>query len=82
VSGFARTLQRRWARTAGSYDAPETPYRLLPDGGYAALHPTKGWRRVSGQRRRAQGRMARLNLGLTQRNRLKADAFNVLPRAA
>jgi hypothetical protein len=82
VSGFARNLQRKWARTAGSYDAPTTPYRTLPDGGYEVLRPTKGWLRVSGKRRRAQGRMARMHLGLIQRHRIKAEALNVIPRAA
>lgn len=38
----------------------ERPYRMLPDGGYEYLHPTKGWKRVSRRRYDAQTRMAHL----------------------
>ena len=41
-------------------ERPAQQYRDNPDGGYSVLHPTKGWRRVSGKRLIAQAKMIRL----------------------
>ena len=35
-------------------------YKDVSPAGYTVLHPTKGWRRISAKRLRAQHRMAQL----------------------
>lgn len=61
---------RQLALTAGFTPSPRTSIRHIPalptpqvtrdnsDGGYSVYHPTRGWRRVSPKRLRAQGLMA------------------------
>lgn len=55
---LARRIKRAALRRTGEkWPSREQPFRLLPDGGYETLRPTKGWLRVSGPRRRAQLRL-------------------------
>lgn len=42
------------------FPRPEPRYEPLPDGGYIACHPTRGPRRFSYRRLRAQFRLAAL----------------------
>jgi hypothetical protein len=61
MTSFTSRLARRFKRSQPDYQSPEQQYRLHVDGeGYDVYHPTKGWRRVSGKRVRAQGLMMRL----------------------
>jgi hypothetical protein len=41
-------------------NAKSQVFRYADNGGYHVLHPTRGWRYVSGKRVAAQGRMAKL----------------------
>lgn len=50
MSSALRRIQRRAARKRPDYEAPEAPIRYLANGGYQALHPTRGWRTFSGKR--------------------------------
>lgn len=61
------SLSRQWTRKKlgakefrKRYPATEPRYEPLPDGGYIAYHPTKGPRRFSYRRLRAQFKMAAL----------------------
>lgn len=60
MSSMIRNLQRRMAKKATGYEPKDRPHRDLPDGGYAFVHPTKGFRVISGARLVAQGRMYQL----------------------
>lgn len=60
MSSYLRRLERKFKREQPGYESPAQQYRAMPDGGYAVLHPTKGWRSVSPRRLRAQKRMAEL----------------------
>lgn len=48
------------ARFRELHPLPEPRYEPLPDGGYIAYHPTKGPRRFSYRRLRAQFRLSAL----------------------
>ncbi|QDP53752.1 MAG: hypothetical protein GOVbin7759_39 [Prokaryotic dsDNA virus sp.] len=63
MSSYPRNLQRRAVRALPDYEPSTRPHVDLPDGGYAVLHPTKGWRAVSARRITAQGRMAQILWG-------------------
>lgn len=58
MSSLLRRQTRKIKRTAGSFELKERQHRTLPDGGYAVVHPTKGWRTFSAPRLRAQFRLA------------------------
>lgn len=58
MSSFTRRIQRKAARNRADYVSADRPHKTLPCGGYCFLTATKGWRRISGQRLAAQGRLA------------------------
>lgn len=60
MPSLTRRIARKAKRRAGTYVGTDQPTRVLPDGGYVTLRPTKGWIRISGARLRAQARMARI----------------------
>lgn len=60
MTSFVSRIRRRKIRSHPDYERPAQQYRYNPDGGYSVLHPTKGWRRVSGKRLVAQAKMIRL----------------------
>ena len=51
-------IARQIARKAGWRSEEPQPTIFLEDGGYKTLHPTKGWRKVSGKRVKAQLKLA------------------------
>ena len=57
MSSMLRRIQRK---AAFKTEAAPWQFRPLPDGGYVALHPTRGWKRFSGKRLAAQGRVAQM----------------------
>lgn len=60
MSSLIRRIERKWAKSRADYEPRPQQYKMLRDGGYLVLHPTKGWRRVCGARLRAGRRMAAL----------------------
>ncbi|AOR76530.1 hypothetical protein [Novosphingobium resinovorum] len=58
MSSFPRTLQRRRARAHPDYEPKPQVTVPFEDGGYATLHPTKGWIVMSGARLAAQMKIA------------------------
>lgn len=60
MTSFTSRIRRRKIRSHSDYEKSAQEYRDNPDGGYSVLHPTKGWRRVSGKRLVAQAKMLRL----------------------
>lgn len=50
MSSLPRRLQRKVLRSRKDYERPEPRTRVLADGGYAVLSPTKGWRAFSARR--------------------------------
>jgi hypothetical protein len=64
-----RQMRRAAARKMGKkWEGPDTSFKALPDGGYEALHPRKGWRRFSAVRLRAQARLRTLIERLSARS--------------
>lgn len=60
MGGLTRKIRRAYAKRGGKeWQSKETPFRH-DRSGYSALHPTKGWRRISFKRLEAQRRMAQL----------------------
>lgn len=55
MTSIARQIRRR---TTKAPSGKPQPYIALPDGGYMALHPTRGWRRFSAARLRAGAMIA------------------------
>lgn len=60
MSSLSRRIQRKYQRSLPDYEPAPQPFRMLADGGYETLHPTRGWKRFSGKRLRAQRRMAHI----------------------
>lgn len=60
MSSLPRRMKRKRDRIAGTHKGKETPFVTLPDGGYLALSATKGWKRFSAARLRAQAKLAAL----------------------
>lgn len=61
MSSLIRRWQRKRLRDAKTYVGPKPRFEMHPDNaGYDAWHPTKGRRRFSAARLRAQFRMARI----------------------
>lgn len=58
MSSLPRRLQRKRARTAGTYENAPEIYIYGSDGGYSVCHRTKGWRRYSAKRVLAGNRHA------------------------
>lgn len=55
---ISRQFRRAICRKTGKeWLGKPTPFRVHKNGGYDALHPTKGWRRISARRLRAQTRL-------------------------
>lgn len=57
-----RRYQRKMARLPQDAETPDRverdrPFKMLPDGGYQVLHPTKGWMRFSARRLMAINRL-------------------------
>lgn len=55
-------LARKMAREKGWRSERPQDTILHDDGGYSTLHPTKGWRRVSGARVAAREKMALMGI--------------------
>lgn len=51
-------MQRKFDRERPDYAPKSQPTKLLPDGGYRTLRPTKGWITICGKRLSAGRRMA------------------------
>ncbi len=61
MTSLARKLQRSIDRKTGKVrEVRDRPSEPLADGGYRWLHPTSGWKIISGRRLAAQGRMAQI----------------------
>lgn len=67
MSSFIRTIGKRIAKSkmtkverAEHKQSKTQTYIQHRDGGYSVLHPTRGWRMVSGRRVAAQFRMSQL----------------------
>lgn len=58
MSSLIRRQQRKAARVKAGYEAKPQPVSIERDGGYVTIRYTKGYRRVSGRRVRAQLAMA------------------------
>jgi hypothetical protein len=74
MSNLLRRIQRKQRRAASDYVPRSRPHVDLPCGGYCFLTATKGWRRISGPRLIAQGKLAELEATL----RAKAAARSKL----
>lgn len=65
---IARAFRRRVFRRLGSkWPGKDAQFNSLPDGGYQALHPTKGWRSFSAARLQAQARLRDMNEAINRR---------------
>lgn len=65
---IARAFRRRAYRKSGRpWPGAETQFSSLPDGGYQALHPTKGWRSFSFARLQAQARLRDMSEAINRR---------------
>jgi hypothetical protein len=67
MTSLSRKMKRaRFKRAGNKWPTREQPFRVHRGanheilGGYDVLHPTKGWRRICGERVRAGARMAAL----------------------
>lgn len=58
MSSMLRRQQRKIMRENQTWVPAPQAFKMLPNGGYLALHPTKGWKRVGPARLRAFGRHA------------------------
>lgn len=59
MSSLPRRIQRRKARAHADYEPRDLTYRMHVDGsGYDVLTPTRGWKRFSAKRLKAQYAMA------------------------
>ena len=54
------SIKRQIQRRNPNYEAPHREQLMedLPDGGYRTLHPTNGWKYVSGRRAEVRNKMA------------------------
>lgn len=67
MSSFTRRLIRNQLKKTGSRKAGPRVTRMLPDGGYEVLNPTKGWQRFSAARLRAIAKLAELEQRILSR---------------
>lgn len=67
MSSLLRRQQRKIRRDKGTFENAPPQFRMLPDGGYVAFHPTKGARPFSARRLRAIARLAALRDALSRR---------------
>lgn len=60
MSSLTRRIQRKALRKRAYHEAGTMPFKMENDGGYSALHPTRGWKRFSAARLRAQAKLRAL----------------------
>lgn len=61
MTSLSRKMNRAACRRSGiEYNRKDRIYIMDDNGGYDALHPTRGWRHISEKRLSAQRKMAEI----------------------